>query len=303
MSRYNLNVGYGRSAISRITENTPTGGKVFMVAPTAHPNYQMLQEIFVPDADGTQRLYSTLALALVGCVADRGDVIYLAEGYAETIVGAAGSGVTVAGVKIVGLGDGANRPTFTYTTAITASFDITAARVTIQNCVFTANFDAITAMINVSTADVTFDGCEFNTNNGTMGAVVGILTAATAARLKVVNSRFLGPATNSGTTTTAQIDHEVGVDYAIENNYFTGKVTQAITNTATILRGKIHNNVFVIATGTKAINMAAASTPMITNNRINVPSGTAPIVAAAGFVAGNVYSAAAGVTAGTASTI
>jgi hypothetical protein len=117
------------------------------------------------------------------------------------------------------------------------------------------------------------------------------------------NGRAVGPATNSGTTTTAQIKHEVGIDYVISNSYFTGKMTQSILNATTILGGLIDNNRFVVATGTVAITMAAASTPFISNNRMNVPSGTAPIVAAAGFVAGNVYSAAAGVTAGTASTI
>ena len=80
-------------------------------------------------------------------------------------------------------------------------------------------------------------------------------------------------------------------------------MTQAILNSTTVLRGLIDSNRFVISTGTLAISVAAASTPFITNNRINVPSGTAPITAAAGFVAGNVYSAAAGVTAGTAVTI
>jgi hypothetical protein len=70
-------------------------------------------------------------------------------------------------------------------------------------------------------------------------------------------------------------------------------MTQSILNATTLLRGLIDNNRFVVATGTKAISVAAASTPFISNNRINVPSGTAPIVAAAGFVAGNIYSAAA----------
>lgn len=304
MPNMNLNSGYGRLLIERL-ESHPlavTGGKIFMVAPTTHPNYQNLQEIFKEDPDGISRMFNTLTAALANVVADRGDLIFLAEGYAETITAAAGGAIAKAGVRIIGLGDGANRPTFTFTTATAASFDITAARVYIYNCIFTCGIDNQTAMVNVNTADVTFDTCEFNTNSGTVGAAVGILTAATAARLKVVNSRFLGPATNSGTTTTAQIDHEVGVDYVIENNYFTGKCTQNITNGAAILRGLIRNNTFVTATGTKSINMHASSTPMIVNNRFNVPSGTAPVVAAAGFVAGNVYSAAAGVTAGTAST-
>jgi hypothetical protein len=299
---FNQNSAYGKVLLSAIVESNPGGGKAFMVAPTAHPNYQHLQEVFCPDSDGTVHLFTTLAAAETAATASRGDTIFIAEGYTETIVGAAGHALSKAGLSIVGLGNGSLRPTFTFTTSTAASFDITGANEYLKNLIFTCGIDAQLAMLNVTTADVTFDGCEFNTNSGTVGTVAGILTAATATRLKVVNSRFLGPAVNAGTTTTAQIKHEVGVDYLIENNYFTGKMTQAIVNVATVLRGVIRNNTFVIATGTVAITMAAASTPMIVNNRFNVPSGTAPIVAGAGFVAGNVYSAAAGVTAGTAST-
>lgn len=245
---------------------------------------------------------ATLAGGLAIATANKGDVIFLLPGHAETITAAAGSGVTVAGVTIIGTGNGAKRPTFTFTTAVGASFDVTAANVVIQNVVFTCGIDNQTAMVNVTGADVSFLDCRFDTNSGTVGAALGILTGATATRFRVERCRFLGPATNSGTTTTAQIDHEVGVDYVIRGNYFTGKMTQAITNGAAVLRGLIADNYFVVATGTKAINMHSSSTPFVVNNRINVPSGTAPVVCAAGFMAGNAYSAAAGVTAGTAAT-
>ena len=311
MGLYNLNAGFGQTVAEKIMGSVPasvggyssvypTGGKTFLVCPTAHPNFQLLQQLFTPDPDGLNRIFTTIASALLSCVANRGDIIYVAEGYTETIA-TAWSGVPIAGVRIVGMGDGTNRPTFTFSTAITANIPVAVTSFVFQNCIFTCNFDAITAMVTVTGADCGFYDCDFNTNNGTMGTVVGLL-GTTAARLKVVGCRFVGPATNSGTTTTAQIDLEAGIDYVIENNYFMGKVTQNITNGATILGGKIHNNVFVTATGTKSINMSAASTPMITNNRMNVPSGTAPVIAAAGFVAGNAYSAAAGVTAGTALT-
>lgn len=247
--------------------------------------------------------FATLAQGITACTASQGDIVVLGEGHEETIIGAAGSGVTKAGITIIGLGTGTKRPTFSFTTAIAASFNITAANTTIQNCVFTVGFDALTAMINVTGADVSFLDCDFNTNTGAFGVVLGILTAATAARLKILRCRFLGPATNSGTTITAQIKHEVGVDYVIEGCYFTGKMTQAILNATALLRGSIHSNRFVVATGTLAISVNASSTPFISDNFINVPSGTTPITAAAGFVAGNQYSAAAGVTAGTALTI
>lgn len=300
MSNFNLNSSYGQSVGANLTGKTT--GKTFYVQPTTYANAQMVNEIFVPDSQGVARTFSTITTALAACTASAGDVIYVAPGYTETITGAAGTAISKAGVTIIGLGMGTLRPTITFTTAVAASFDVTAANVSISNMVFTCGIDAQTAMINVTGADVSFINCEFNTNSGTVGAILGILTAATATRLIVDDCRFLGPAINAGTTTTAQIKHEVGVDYQIKNSYFTGKMTQAILNATTVLRGAIQSNRFVIATGTVAITMAAASTPFITNNRINVPSGTTPVTAAAGFVAGNAYSAAAGVTAGTAST-
>ena len=296
-------------AIVRVL-NAQTGGlspaaKFFFVGLSTSAVYGDFLQEFGPDADGGNRVFSTITLALAdsNVVASRGDVIFVLPGYTQTISGAAGQAISKAGVRIIGLGEGSLRPTFTFSTAAAASFDISAANVTIQNCVFTNAIDAQTAMFNITGADVAFLECEFNTNSGTTGAILGILTAATAARLRVERCRFLGPATNSGTTTTAQIKHEVGVDYVIKDNYFTGKMTQSILNATTVLRGIIDNNRFVVSTGTVAITMAAASTPFISNNNINVPSGTTPIVAAAGFVSRNSYSAAAGVTAGAASTI
>ena len=297
----NINVGYGRTILDKIAFGQKAG-KVYVVGKSALAYSSMYRQLFVNDVDGTVRYFATIAAAATVATANSGDTIVVLPGHTEAITGAAGIAIATAGINIIGIGTGTDRPTISFTTAIAAQMTVTAANVSIQNIIFTAGFDAITAMISVTGAYVSFLDCEFNTNSGTVGAVLGILTAATATGLRVERCRFLGPATNAGTTTTAQIKHEVGVDYVIKDNYFTGKMTQAILNATTVLRGLIDNNRFVVATGTVAITMAAASTPFISNNRINVPSGTAPIVAAAGFMAGNAYSAAAGVTAGTAQT-
>lgn len=302
----NINSGIGMAIASAITTN-PTTGRIFIVCAASltaiKPEIDAMYGSGYPD--GVAIVYTTLQAAITATIGNRGDIILIAPGHTESIIGAAGIVIPTAdaGVTIIGLGKGNNRPVFTFTTAVAASFNINGAGTIVQNCVFTNAIDAQTAMINVNVTDVSFISCDFNTNSGTTGAILGILTAATADRLIIDSCRFLGPATNSGTTTTAQVQYEAAVDIVVKNSYFTGKMTQAILNVATVLRGSIDNNRFVIATGTKAIAVAAASTPFISNNRINVPSGTAPIVAAAGFVAGNIYSAAAGVTAGTASTI
>ncbi len=245
----------------------------------------------------------TISAGQALATAAKGDVIVCMPGHAESFTAAAALTLSKSGMYIIGLGTGLLRPKLTWSTSTAAQMIISGANITFDNFVFDfTGIDAIVAAISVTAADVRFFNSTFFTNNDTAGVVLGILTAATATRFTVEGCLFYGPAVNAGTTTTAQIKHEVGEDYVIRNNMFTGKMTQAILNATTLLRGLIDNNRFVVATGTKAIAMAAASTPFISNNRINVPSGTAPIVCAAGFMAGNVYSAAAGVTAGTAST-
>lgn len=278
--------------------STSSLGRIFIVCASTDTNFAEISAMYGSGyPDGTPIVFPTIMLAFAKTVNDRGDTILIANNHDETVVGAAGILAATNGVSIIGLGNGADRPTVTFTTAVAASFNITGAEVLIKNLQFTNGIDAQTAMINVTGTDTQFQNCEFDTNTGTTGAILGILSGATSDRLSVQNCRFLGPAINTGTTTTAQIQYESCVDMQITNNYMTGKMTQAILNvTGTVLRGVIANNYIVVATGTKAIAVAAASTPFISNNRMNVASGTTPIVAAAGFVAGNIYSAAAGVT-------
>lgn len=246
---------------------------------------------------------ATLIQAQTLATASVGDRVFVMPGHAESIIAAAGMTFSKAGVTYIGCGTGRNRPTITFSTDTAAQMIVSGANITFRNFVFDfTGVSAIVAAISVTGADVAFEDCEFIISTGTNAPVLGILTAATASRLRIERCRFLGAATSTDTC-TACIKHEVGVDYVIRDCYFTGKMTQAILNATAVLRGLIDSNRFVIATGTLAISVHASSTPFITNNRINVPSGTTPITAAAGFVAGNVYSAAAGVTAGTAVTI
>ena len=297
---YNINSGYGQVSAG----NLPFGvtGKLFVVGKSGLAYRDAYNDTFSPDPEGKVRFFSTLTAAIAACTSNAGDQILVLPGHTETITSAGGVAVNVAGVNIIGLGTGTSRPTYTFTTAVGASFNVSAANVYIKNLLFVCGINNQTAINNVTATDVTFDTCEWTISDGALGAALCILTAATATRLKVVNSKFVGPAVNGGQTCAACIQHEVGTDYVIQNCYFAGKMTQAILNVATVLRGLIDNNRFVIGTGTVAITMAAASTPFITNNVINVPSGTAPVTAAAGFVGGNSYSAAAGVTAGAAKT-
>lgn len=289
--RYNLNAGYGSTVAGKLAGLTT--GKTFFVQPTTYPNADMITEIFQPDYDGVTRVFNTLATALAACTAGNGDLIYVAPGHTETVTSTAGITINKSGVIIIGLGKGGLRPTITFTTAVGASVDITAANVTIQNMVFTNAINSQTAMVNVqSVSDTVIQNCYFNVASATTSALIGI--NAVAADRTIINSNVLiGPAGTTGATATGYITYTNGVEIQITQNYMAGKATQLINNTGTALRGTIDSNKLVVGTGTSAITCTAASTPFITNNRMNVASGTTPVTAAAGFVAGNVYSAAA----------
>lgn len=62
-----------------------TTGKTFLVSKSTQPNADVLAELFTPDIDGVARKYTTITEALANCVASRGDVIYVAAGYTETV--------------------------------------------------------------------------------------------------------------------------------------------------------------------------------------------------------------------------
>lgn len=252
------------------------------------------------------RPFATLVFALAQCVSANGDTIILGQGHSEVVNVAAWATLSKNGVTILGQGTGNSRPTFQWTTTA-SQIVISGSSILWKNCIFDfTGIDAVVAGFSVTGDDVWFDNNTFVLATATRSVARGILSASTSARFKFENNLCFGPATTSGGTLVAVVELAGGAstDYIFRGNIFSGKMTQAISILGDPLRGNIDNNRFVIATGTKAIALSSGATGFISSNRINVAGGgSAPIVAAAGFVAGNIYSSAAGVTAGTASTI
>jgi hypothetical protein len=93
-------------------------------------------------------------------VASRGDIIYVAPGHTETYT-TTGTKLTanVAGVRIVGLGQGASRPTLTFSHA-DATLVISANGVTIDNVLFVAGVDLVTTYATISGTDCQLIDCE-----------------------------------------------------------------------------------------------------------------------------------------------
>lgn len=141
--------------------------------------------------------FATLDYAIGRCTANRGDIIFIKPGHAETISTATAVTCDVAGVAIVGLGAGTLRPTFTFDTLIGATINVTAANVSIKNLILTANFADITAAITTTTAsDFALEGCSIKATATNMNFLSVIDTNATTGDtdgLYVVGNRWIEP--------------------------------------------------------------------------------------------------------------
>lgn len=285
-------------AISKVLPLMAPNAKVFFVGKTTLPSYQDYLEDFGPDKQGGNRTFPTLVAALAdsNTVTARGDVILVLPGHTESISSAGALAVSLAGISVIGLGNGDYRPTFTFDTATTATMTVSGAGAKFQNLIFDmTGIDAVASPINVTGAGVTFDGCKFINATASAQSTLGIVTTAAGTKLTVSNCMFVGTS-DAGTTSVIRLVG--GADHVIENNIFIGGYGSgvgAVENTTTActnltIRGNTINN--LTASSTKAITLQSGTTGQIYNNRMQILSGTAPITGAAmSWVGGNYYAA------------
>lgn len=155
--------------------------------------------------------------------ANKGDIVYVMPGHTESISNATAMTMDIAGVRVIGLGHGRLKPQFTVDTAADATWNVTAANISIENVDIITNFlnvaaamtvsatgDGLTlkdvnfydtsvvlgALIGISIAalcsDVTLDGCKYYGIALTAAATNAILCAGAADRLSIKNSWFYG---------------------------------------------------------------------------------------------------------------
>lgn len=152
--------------------------------------------------------FATLKFAITNaCVAGRGDIIFVGPGHAETISSATALTLSTAGVAIIGLGAGSSRPTFTFTTATTANIPVTAANISIQNCIFQANFGAIASVFTATgtstPTDFAIDNCRFRDISSSLNFVsifTGNATANSCDGFSLTNCHISSLGTTAATT-------------------------------------------------------------------------------------------------------
>lgn len=222
-----------------------------------------------------------------------GDVLMVMPNHAETISDATSFVLNCAGVSVVGLGQGVSRPTFTFSTANTATITISGANMSFVNCLFIANFLNIAAAFTVNAKGFYHGQCEFRDGTSILNFVSPVKASATsnaADGYSALECNFngLGAASNTcmfnslGTHDRWAIKGCYATHTAITGGGFiqtaSGKniTNLVIDNNVGIFTGAtgVTTGVFMIAGGT-------ANTGILSNNYCRSLDDTTPILVTA----------------------
>lgn len=144
-------------------------------------------------ADVANMLFTTLAAALNACRANRGDTIIVLPQHTESVT--ATSHTWKAGVRVIGVGNGDERGTFTWD-ATGSTWAVSVPNVQIENVILNlGNANGVTAGITVTAAAFRLKGCDVvTTTDATHKATLGIDLGAGASRALIEGNNFRGAA-------------------------------------------------------------------------------------------------------------
>jgi len=137
---------------------------------------------------------ATLDYAIGLCTADENDTVYLMPGHTETLIAASTLTMDVAGVRVIGLGQGRLKPQYTITTAAAATWNITAANCTVENVDIISNFLNVAASMTIAATatGTTLRNVRMFDTDATHGSLIGISVAANADELTIDGFTYHG---------------------------------------------------------------------------------------------------------------
>jgi len=205
--------------------------------------------------------FSTLDAAVGACTANRGDVIFVKPGHAETVSSATALAFDVAGIAIIGLGNGSNRPTFTLDTATTATIGVSAANISLANVIISANFADIVSAFTLTTAKwFTLDRVLITATATNMNFLHVIDTNATtddAKGLTVVNCQWFEP--DAATLAFALVDGTNSQWEISDNIVVNGNATADTAAMFTIAAGKLLTQLVCMRNNVQVTGNAAST--------------------------------------------
>jgi len=227
----------------------------------------------------TQLPFATIDYAIGQCTASKGDRIYVLPGHAENVATAGAITADVAGISIIGLGNGSNKPTLSFS-GTAGTFAISANNVTVRNIRVTSTIDEVVKMFNVTGAYVTIDNVE-HFETASCQTLQFLLTTAAADYLTVRNCYHYQANAGAGTQKWIQL---VGTDNAmICDNVFilalkNETASHIISGSTAVVNATITRNQFLQSGGTTqntVVNCVTGSTGIISYNVAGSSTGVA----------------------------
>lgn len=214
---------------------------------------------------------ATIDAAINKTTANNGDIIVVLPGHAESIATAGGINADVAGISIIGMGSGEDRPVITFITAAGADMKVAAADILVSNLVFKCNILNQTIVLNVDAKNAVIEDCEFldggqkyltgiDLNGGSANSVDGAL---------IRGCRFFQ--VGNGGDRAIELG-EIAAGVILEDNLVYGdwdnagihNVTGKVLTDLTIRRNDVRN----LATGQHAIELISACTGVAISNHM-----------------------------------
>lgn len=187
-------------------------------------------------ADGSSlRPYNSIENALSKSGINSLDTIIVMPSHAETVSAAGGLDIDVAGITIIGVGQGSLIPTITLDTATTADVDIDAANVTIKGLKFVSNINDLAVILDVNAGNLLVEDCVFESSSA-KECFNFVNLATTVDNFTFRNCQFIQPTDPEGTDGAASTGCFYIVDsenLLIENCYFNGAFESAIVHNKT----------------------------------------------------------------------
>lgn len=235
----------------------PVGAKSFFVSDSDDTTVGPLNlgAEFPVDKDGVVRVYTTIQAAVNACSAGRGDVVYVLPGYDHSLTAA--DSWNVAGVQVIGLGSGNNRPIVRYTGA-SGEVGLGANNVRVSNLRFLAAVDSCARAVDIDSgfAGIQVDNCvwDFNATGNDFRAMLRV----GSPRSIIESNRFLAEDT-AGSGRAISLKGGAASFSTIRNNYFYGQFDTV---------GDTTNGAAVIAQDTTDTADTNLSGLLITDNQI-----------------------------------
>lgn len=244
------------------------------------------------DRDIAKERVGTLAEGLKRCRAGLNDVVVVLPGHTESITTGtylSATGVLKSGAQIIGLGQGATRPTFTFS-ATASQFLVNQPNVHFHNLLFNLGGGAATTLaFDITGANVTFSQCEFITSvSNTSRADTVMRLSAGADDFTFTRNRMRGNNAANGVVDNILVNATVARTRITENHMTLGVTvaTVGLVRFAAIATdGLIADNYMfsTLATSSTILDFDAAATGLAFNNRCGIGSNQA---AGTGFTVG-----------------